>query len=142
MGEAINGQLGHGDRERRLRGDFCRKRERGIEGVTGFGHLLHQTPLICVRGADALVGQDHGLFGSRRPDQVQHARNALPAHVHAETDFGYPQVRVAAHDAEVQRHRERDTAADAKTFNRADRDLLHVMPGLRHPRPQLQVTAQ
>ena len=64
-----------------------------------------------------------------RSDQMQHARDALPAHVHAETDFGHADMRVPGHDAKIQRHRQCDAAADAKAFDGADGDLLHLLPG-------------
>ena len=73
---------------------------------------------------------------------MQHARNALPAHVHAEPDLGHPQMGVAGHDAKIQRHRQRDAAADAKTLDGADGDLLHLLPGAGEPRSQLQMPAQ
>jgi len=50
---------------------------------------------------------------------MQHARYALPAHVHAEPDLGHPQMGITGHDAEVQGDRQRDAAADAKTFDGA-----------------------
>src|SRR5260221_3985465 len=49
---------------------------------------------------------------------------------------------VAAHDAEVQRHRQRHAAADAKTLDGADGDLLHFLPGAGEPRSQFQMPAQ
>jgi len=45
--------------------------------------------------------------------QMQHARDALPAHIHAETDFARG-CGVSGYDAKIQRYRQRDAAADAK----------------------------
>ena len=94
------------------------------------------------RDRDALVGQDHRLLGPRRSDQVQHARHALPAHVHAEPDFGHPHMRVASHHAKIQRYRQRNPAADAKALDGADGNLLHLLPGAGQPRSEFQVPAQ
>ena len=41
---------------------------------------------------------------------------------------------VAGHHAKIQRHRERYAAADAKAFDGADGDLLHLLPGAAQPR--------
>ena len=142
MRQPIDRQLGHGDGQRRLRGNFPGKHHSGIKGGARVGHLLHQAPFIRLRGADALVGQDHRLFGSSRSDQMQHAWNALPAHVHAEANLGHAQMGVAAHDPKIQRDRQRHAAADAKPLNGSDRDLLHFVPGLGQPRPQLEVPPQ
>ena len=49
---------------------------------------------------------------------------------------------VSGHDPEIQRHRQSHAAADAKAFDGADRDLLHVLPGPRQPRSEFQVPAQ
>ena len=49
---------------------------------------------------------------------------------------------VAGHDAEIQRDRQRHAAADAKALDGADGDLLHLLPGPRQPRPELQMPAQ
>ena len=49
---------------------------------------------------------------------------------------------VAGHDAKIQRDRERDAAADTKPLDGADGDLLHLLPGPRKPRPELQVPPQ
>ena len=73
---------------------------------------------------------------------MQHARHALPAHVHAKADLGHAHVGVAGHDPEIQRHRQRHAAADAKTLDGADGDLLHLLPGPRQPRSEFQVPAQ
>ena len=113
-----------------------------VKGLAGIGHLLHQAPLIGLVGGDALVGQDHRLLGARRTHQVQHARHALPAHVHAEPDLGHAHMAAAAHDAEIERDRERDAAADTEALDGADGDLLHLLPGPGHARAELQVPAQ
>jgi len=114
----------------------------GIECLAGIDHLLHQTPLKRLPGADALVGQDHGLLGAGGSDQMKHARDALPAHVHAEPDLGHPQMRVISHHAKIQRDRERHAAADTKALDRADGDLLHLLPGVAEPWPEFQMPAQ
>ena len=51
-------------------------------------------------------------------------------------------MRVAGHDAEVERNGERNAAADAKAFDRGDRHLVHLVPGARQARPEPQVPAQ
>ncbi|KAG5725443.1 hypothetical protein E4T56_gene2540, partial [Termitomyces sp. T112] len=86
-------------------------------------------PFVGFLRADALVGEDARLLGAGRPHQRQHARNTLPAHVHAEAYFRHPQMGIAAHDAEVEGHGQRHAATDAEPFDRADRDLLHLLPG-------------
>ena len=136
MRQTVDGQFGHGDRQRRLRRDFCGKPHRGIERLARIGHFFHQPPFVGFRRRDALVGQDHRLLGAGRSDQMQHARDALPAHVHAEPDLGHPQMGVAAHDAKVECHRQRHAAADAKAFDGADGDLLHLLPGPGQPRSE------
>ncbi len=57
-------------------------------------------------------------------------------------DFGHPDMGVARYHAKIQRHRQRDAAADAKSFDGADGDLLHFLPGPRQPRPKPQMPAQ
>jgi len=104
---------------------------------SGIGDLLHQTPLIGFRCRDALVGQDHGLLGARRSDQVQHARHALPAHVHAEPDLGHPHMGVTRHDAEVERDCERKAAADRKSPSMASMAICSIScQAPRQPRPE------
>ena len=142
MRETIDGELGHGDRERRLGGDLCGKRHGGVEGLARIGHLLHQAPLVGLSRRDALVSQDHRLLGAGRADQMQHAWHALPAHVHAEADLGDAHMGIAPHDAEIECDRERHAAADAEPFDGADGDLLHVLPCAGQPRTQFEVSAQ
>ena len=55
---------------------------------------------------------------------------------------GTRMMGVAGHDAKIQRHRQRNAAADAKALDGADRDLLHLLPGAGQPRPEFQVPAQ
>src|ERR1700730_18193832 len=51
-------------------------------------------------------------------------------------------MRVAAHDAKVERHRQSHAATNAKPFDGADGDLLHLLPRAGQPRSELQVPAQ
>src|SRR5260370_2115890 len=46
--QAIDGELGHGDRQRRLLPGFCGQRPRGGERPAANGALLHQPPLVSV----------------------------------------------------------------------------------------------
>src|SRR6186713_2215449 len=50
MRQAVDRQLGHRDRQRRLGGHLRGQRHRGVEGLAGIGHLLHQTPLVGLGG--------------------------------------------------------------------------------------------
>ena len=43
--ETIDGQLGHGDRQRRLRCHLCGQRHRSVESRARIDDLLHQAPL-------------------------------------------------------------------------------------------------
>jgi len=49
---------------------------------------------------------------------------------------------VAGHHAKIQRHRERYAAADAKSLDGADGDLLHLLPGAAQTWSKFQVPAQ
>jgi hypothetical protein len=47
---------------------------------------------------------------------------------------------VAAHDAKIERDRQRDAATDTEAFDRGDRDLFHVLPGAGEPGADLQMS--
>jgi hypothetical protein len=57
-------------------------------------------------------------------------------------DLGDPDMGRTAHDAEVERDRERNAAADAEAFDRGDGDLVHLLPGAGEPGAELQMPAQ
>ncbi len=80
--------------------DLGGENHRRIEGLARLGQFFHEAPFVSLFSADALIGEDHRLFGSRRPHHMQHARNALPAHVHAESDFGNAHMCRPAHHPE------------------------------------------
>ena len=73
---------------------------------------------------------------------MQHAGNALPAHIHAKADFGHADMGVAGHDPKVQRDRQRHAAANTEALDGADGNLLHLLPGAGQPRSQFQMPPQ
>ena len=63
--KAVDRQLGHGDRQRRLGGYVGGERHRGIEGLAGIGHFFHQPPFISFGSGDALVGRNDRRLEAR-----------------------------------------------------------------------------
>ena len=141
-GQAVDGRLGHLDRQRRLGGDAVGQRHRRGERRAILRQMLDEPPLERLLGLDALGREDDGLLGARGPHQLQHPRDRAPAHAHAERHLGNAEVGAARADAEIERHRQRRPAADAKPLDRGDRHLLHLVPGAAHARADRDRAAQ
>jgi hypothetical protein len=104
VGQPIDGQFRHCDRDRRLPGNLLRERHGVSEGSSRFRELLDQSPLKRFLGADALISEDHRLLGPRRPYQVQHSRHALPTHIHPEPDLRNSHMSIVRHHTKIQRY--------------------------------------
>jgi hypothetical protein len=125
-------------RQRRQSGYALREGHRLGHSLTVGDDLLNQPPLVRLRRADSIGGQDHGLLGARQPHQRQQARQRAPAHVHAERHLGDAEVGARAAKAEIERDGQRHAAADAGPLDGRNRDLLHVPPGAAHARADPQ----